>query len=38
MKFAASLTLLLATLPALAWEAKPFQEIAIYPARSACGW
>ncbi|MDD5390839.1 MAG: efflux RND transporter permease subunit [Gallionellaceae bacterium] len=35
MKFAAGLALLLAALPALAWEAKPLREIAIYPERRA---
>ncbi len=35
MKFTASLTLVLATLPALAWEAKPLREIAIHPERRA---
>ncbi len=35
MKFAAGLAILLTTLPALAWEAKPLREIAIYPERRA---
>ena len=35
MKFTVSLTLLLCTLPALAWEAKPLRDIAAHPERRA---
>lgn len=35
MKFVAGLAILLAALPALAWDAKPLRDIAVYPERRA---